>query len=41
MLEGVDRVLPVVKEPELFATVAIVSFSDTGFVEYALAGQRA
>ncbi len=38
MLECVDRVLPVVKEPELFATLAIVSFSGSGFVEYALAG---
>src|SRR5258708_7877436 len=38
MLECVDRVLPVVKEPDLFATLAIVSFSGSGFVEYALAG---
>jgi serine phosphatase RsbU (regulator of sigma subunit) len=38
MLECVDRVLPVVKEPEVFATLAIVSFSGSGFVEYALAG---
>jgi serine phosphatase RsbU (regulator of sigma subunit) len=38
MLECVDRVLPVVKEPDLFATLAIVSFSGAGIVEYALAG---
>src|SRR5713101_4277195 len=38
MLECVDRVLPVVKEPDLFATLAIVSFSGSGFAEYALAG---
>ncbi len=38
MLECADRVLPVVKEPELFATLAIVSFNGAGIVEYALAG---
>lgn len=37
-LECADRVLPVVKEPEVFATLAIVSFSSAGIVEYALAG---
>jgi serine phosphatase RsbU (regulator of sigma subunit) len=38
MLDCSDRVLPAVKEPDMFATLAIVSLSCSGFVEYALAG---
>jgi hypothetical protein len=37
-LESVDRVLPDVKEPEMFATLALLRFDGSSEAEYALAG---
>jgi sigma-B regulation protein RsbU (phosphoserine phosphatase) len=37
-LESVDRVLPDLKEREMFATVALLRFGGSGEAEYALAG---
>jgi hypothetical protein len=37
-LESVDRVLPDLKEPEMFATVALLRFDGSSEAEYALAG---
>jgi hypothetical protein len=38
MLESADRVLPALKEPEMFATLALLHFSGPKQAEYALAG---
>ncbi len=38
MLESADRVLPALKEPEMFATLALLHFSGPEQAEYALAG---
>jgi serine phosphatase RsbU (regulator of sigma subunit) len=38
LLESADRVLPAVKEPDMYATLALLQFSDNAQVEYALAG---
>jgi serine phosphatase RsbU (regulator of sigma subunit) len=38
LLEGADRVLPVVKEPDMFATLALLRFDASAEVEYASAG---
>jgi serine phosphatase RsbU (regulator of sigma subunit) len=38
LLESADRVLPALKEPEMFATLALLYFDGSGEVEYALAG---
>jgi serine phosphatase RsbU (regulator of sigma subunit) len=38
LLEGADRVLPVVKEPDMFATLALLRFDVSAEVEYASAG---
>jgi serine phosphatase RsbU (regulator of sigma subunit) len=38
LLEAANRVLPAVKEPEMYATFACLLLSDTGEVEYSLAG---
>src|SRR5262249_41553866 len=38
MLESVDRVLPTVKEPNMYATLALMSFDDSSEAEYSLAG---
>jgi sigma-B regulation protein RsbU (phosphoserine phosphatase) len=38
MLETADRVLPALKEPEMFATLALLHFGGPGHAEYALAG---
>jgi Stage II sporulation protein E (SpoIIE) len=37
-LESVDRVLPDIKEPEMFATLALLYFDRSSEAEYALAG---
>jgi sigma-B regulation protein RsbU (phosphoserine phosphatase) len=37
-LESVDRVLPDLKEPQMFATLALLQFDGSGQAEYALAG---
>ena len=37
-LESADRVLPALKEPEMFATLALLHFDGPGQAEYALAG---
>jgi hypothetical protein len=37
-LESVDRVLPDLKEPEMFATLALLRFDGSGEAEYAVAG---
>ncbi len=37
-LESVDRVLPDLKEPEMFATLALLRFDGSSEAEYALAG---
>lgn len=37
-LESADRVLPALKEPEMFATLALLHFGGPGRAEYALAG---
>jgi sigma-B regulation protein RsbU (phosphoserine phosphatase) len=37
-LESVDRVLPNLKEPEMFATLALLRFDGSSEAEYALAG---
>jgi Stage II sporulation protein E (SpoIIE) len=37
-LESVDRVLPDLKEPEMFATLALLRFDSSSEAEYALAG---
>ena len=38
MLESADRVVPALKEPEMFATLALLRFDGPGHAEYALAG---
>lgn len=38
MLESADRVLPALKEPEMFATLALLHFGGSDQAEYALAG---
>ncbi len=38
LLESADRVLPAVKEPEMYATLALLYFDGSSEVEYALAG---
>jgi phosphoserine phosphatase RsbU/P len=38
LLESADRVLPAVKEPDMYATLALLQFDDSAQVEYALAG---
>ena len=38
LLESVDRVLPAVKEPGMYATIALLSFDGSADCEYALAG---
>ena len=38
LLESADRVLPAVKEPDMYATLALLQFSDASQVEYTLAG---
>lgn len=38
LLEGADRVLPVVKEPDMFATLALLRFDVSPEAEYASAG---
>jgi len=37
-LESVDRVLPDLKEPEMYATLALLRFGGSGEAEYAVAG---
>jgi serine phosphatase RsbU (regulator of sigma subunit) len=38
LLESADRVLPTLKEPEMYATLAMLYFDGSAEVEYALAG---
>ena len=38
MLESADRVLPAVKEPDMFATLALLYFDGPAEAEYAVAG---
>ena len=38
VLESADRVLPAVKEPNMYATLALLSFDASSEVEYSLAG---
>jgi sigma-B regulation protein RsbU (phosphoserine phosphatase) len=38
LLEGVDRVLPALKEPDMYATLALLRFDGSAQAEYALAG---
>lgn len=38
LLESADRVLPAVKAPEMYATLALLYFDGSGQAEYALAG---
>jgi serine phosphatase RsbU (regulator of sigma subunit) len=38
LLEGADRVLPALKSPEMYATLALLHFDDSAQAEYALAG---
>ncbi len=38
LLESADRVLPAVKEPDMYATLALLYFDSSAQVEYALAG---
>jgi Stage II sporulation protein E (SpoIIE) len=38
LLESADRVLPAVKEPDMYATLALLQFDGAAQVEYALAG---
>jgi sigma-B regulation protein RsbU (phosphoserine phosphatase) len=38
LLESADRVLPAVKEPDMYATLALLCFDGSTEVEYALAG---
>lgn len=38
LLESADRVLPAVKEPEMYATLALLQFDGSAQAEYALAG---
>ncbi len=38
LLESADRVLPTLKEPEMYATLALLCFDGSAEVEYALAG---
>lgn len=38
LLEGADRVLPAVKEPDMYATLALLRFDGSAQAEYALAG---
>lgn len=39
LIESLDRVLPTVKEPDMYATLAFLNFNGSAQVEYALAGQ--
>ncbi len=41
LLQSADRVLPAVKEPDMYATLALLSFDDSMEAEYALAGHPA
>ena len=38
LLENADRVLPSLKEPDMYATLALLRFDDSAEVEYCLAG---
>jgi serine phosphatase RsbU (regulator of sigma subunit) len=38
LLEGADRVLPAVKKPDMYATLALLHFDGSAQAEYALAG---
>ena len=38
LLEVADRVLPAVKEPDMYATLALLHFDGSAHAEYALAG---
>jgi serine phosphatase RsbU (regulator of sigma subunit) len=38
LLESIDRVLPAVKAPDMYATLALLSFDNSMEAEYALAG---
>ncbi len=38
LLESADRVLPAVKEPDMYATLAMLYFDGSTQAEYALAG---
>jgi len=38
LLESADRVLPAVKDADMYATIALLQFDDTSEAEYALAG---
>lgn len=38
LLENTDRVLPSLKEPDMYATLALLRFDDSAEAEYALAG---
>jgi serine phosphatase RsbU (regulator of sigma subunit) len=38
LLESADRVLPTVKEPDMYATIALLQFDGSAEAEYALAG---
>ena len=38
LLEAADRVLPAVKEPDMYATLALLHFDGSAQAEYALAG---
>jgi serine phosphatase RsbU (regulator of sigma subunit) len=38
LLENADRVLPSLKEPDMYATLALLRFDDSAEAEYALAG---
>ena len=38
ILESADRVLPAVKEPNMYATLALLDFDDSSEMEYSLAG---
>ncbi len=41
LLQSADRVLPAVKEPDMYATLALLSFDNSMEAEYALAGHPA
>jgi serine phosphatase RsbU (regulator of sigma subunit) len=41
LLESIDRVLPAVKAPDMYATLALLSFDNSMEAEYALAGHPA
>jgi serine phosphatase RsbU (regulator of sigma subunit) len=38
LLESADRVLPATKEPDMFATLALLRFDSPGEADYAIAG---